>query len=570
MFSKKTLNEFKALMEQWQRHSSAQYEKSEFEEKTTSSGIKLKPVYTPNDIKDIGPKDIGLPGEYPYTRSTNLRGYQDVPWMMSQTIGFGGGENSRKRWEFLRKSGMRERIGGEEQIMRLNLTVDSPTWCGYDPDDPPSRGRIGGCGVSISTLEDMELLLGGLPLEKIRITFIVQDTTMAVAALYITYAERRGYNQKDLLLADSNQLYRQWHCGEAAFPPEAAMKLLVEYINYRVKHMPQGRYLLVPGYNVGEAGATPVQELAFSLLTAMATAEECVRAKLDLDDVLPGFTYHCNIGPDFFEAIAKIRAYRRMWAKIFKERFDCKAPKALKVSIHAHDSGAALTAQEPLNNIVRTTLGTLAGVLSDVDSLTPCAYDEALGLPTEEASRISLTTQLIIYHETGIPSVVDPLGGSYYVEWLTNKIEEEAWKLIEKVGKLGGFMKCWKSGWLRAEIERSAYEWHDGLASGRNTKVGVNKYCIENDHKEMSVFEGDPELEEVVIERVRRFKTKRDNAKIKNVLDRLKGTTKEFIENWPRSCGILMPAILNAARADATVGEIQIILREVCGYGYFP
>ncbi len=570
MFDEKTLKKVKDLSEEWDEECSKSYGDREFNEATTGSGIKLKPVYTPVDINDVDFAEIGLPGVYPYTRGPELRGYQAQPWMMRLGFGFGTGKETHQRWEHLRKIGMRKHVGMDEEeelFPYFNMLIDLPTQHGYDADDPEARGKVGELGVSFSTVEDMGLLFDGLPLDKIGMTFILNDPALVTTALYVTYAERRGYAPEVLRMNASHVMYRQWFWDERAFPPENAHKLMVENINYRIKHIPQHWHTNISGYNPGEAGATPVQEVAFDLACARAIVADCVKAGLDSNDVARGFYYHSHVGLDLFEEVAKIRAFRRMWAKIFKEQFGCTDPRALGVTVFPQTAGLALTRQEPLNNIIRATIATLATVLAGVDSVWTSSYDEAYCIPTEEAAQIAVRTHQIIYHETNIPNVVDPLGGSYYLEWLTNKIEEEAWKLLDKVEELGGYIQCWKTGWMRAEIIRSANEYQSAIDRSEKVIVGVNKYRLEEPQR-IQVFEVDPGVEQEAIERIKEFKAKRDNAKTQQALAHLRETTGRFLKDWPGSCGTLMPAILDAVRADATLGEVQRVLREVCGHVY--
>ncbi len=572
MFGEEVLNKIKALEEQWQRDCAELYKEREFKEMTTGHArIPLKPVYTPLDIANIDFEDIGLPGEYPYTRGTNLRGYQAQPWMMRIGFGFGAGKDTRERWEHLRKVGMRLHIGteqGEEEFPKFNILHDLPSQRGYDPDHPEAQGKVGQCGISVSTVRDMELLCEGLPLDKINITFIVLEPSLVFTAMYVTYAERQGYPPEVLRMETPHWPYGQWFCDVTAFPPENALKLMVENINYRIKHMPLTHHTSITGYNPGEAGANPIQEIAFLLAFAIEITEACVKAGLDPDDIAPRYYYHAHFGIDLFEGIAKLRAQRRMWAKVFKNRFGCKKPQSLKVVAFPQTSGLILSAQEPLNNVIRSTITTLGLVLAGVDGVWTSSYDEAYCIPSEEAAQIAVRTQQILYHETNIPSVVDPLGGSYYLEWLTNKMEEESWKLLEEVEKRGGAFKCWETGWLRRELERSANEWHASFRQGEKVMVGVNKYRLEEESCEIEVFEVDPGVEEEAIARVRRFREERDNQKVKEALAELTEVTERFIEEWPKSCGTLMPAILNAARANCTLGEMQGVLKEVCGHGY--
>ncbi len=320
---------------------------------------------------------------------------------------------------------------------------------------------------------------------------------------------------------------------------------------------------------MGEAGATPVQEMAFNLAHTMTSMEECIRVGLDPDGVAPKFIGHPHVGLNFFEEIAKFRATRRLWAKIFKEKFGCQKPESLQYRVFAaQTAGVELTAQEPLNNIIRTTIMALACMLADIEGAWIASYDEALGIPTEEAVQIAVRTYQILSEETDVPHVIDPLGGSYYIEWLTNKMEEETNKLLKEIEDRGGYLKCWESGWLRGEVEKSAYERLQGLQSGKKVKVGVNKYRAEEAPK-VKAFRPPREVEQKAIEKVKRYRQKRDNRKTEEALARVREAAISVDRDWPKSCGVLMPALVEAARSGATTGEMHRILREVFGYGYY-
>lgn len=572
IFSEQTLKRVHAQEEGWQRSIEGQ-EAAELEA-TTFSGIKLKPVYSPKDITEMKPADIPLPGQYPYARGFNPLGYRAEPWAMFTGFGFSTAADTRKRWEFLRSIGATGRIGRdeEEEMASFRLFIDLPTQRGYDPDEPEARGRIGGCGISLSNMEDMKLLFDGVPLDKVCVQFIIFSPTMAAYSLYIAYAQTRGYSPIQLFMRGQNQFYTGGlHQDVVGFPPQSAIRLMTEYIYYYVKNTPRSQHTSLNNYAIGENGGNAVQQLAILMALAMAVTEECVKVGLDPDDVTPGFYTHEWGGIDLFEEVAKIRAKRRLWAKVFKERFGCKKSESLQVKFLTQTAGSLYIAQEPLNNIIRATVMALAGVLAGVDGLHVCTYDEPLCVPTEEAARIAIRTQQVLYHETSLPYVVDPLGGSYYVEWLTNKIEEDVLKYFDKMDELGGFVKCWETGWIRRELELAANERQRKIDSGEVVIVGQNKYRLPDEQQpEISLFPAwDPEIEEEAIARVRKYREQRDQWRVDATLSRFREVAEAWMENWPKSCGTLMPTVIDAFLNQATMGEVQKVLQQVCGYTYY-
>lgn len=537
---------------------------------TNRSSIDLKPIYTSSDLSGIDYKDIGLPGEYPYTRGNYSIHYQVMPLMMTQGYGFGTAEETRRRREWLAKLGSRLKVGTKEDLTVYVLTIDLPTQRGYDPDEPEARGRVGDCGLSISTVKDFEVLYDGLPLEKVLTTIIGFDSTMVLTALYSAYClDVRKETLDKLFMMCCNFYHHQWAWDTIAFQPRTAMKLETEFVKFIAENCPLTYHTNVDGYNVAEAGANPVQEAAFSLAAAVNLMEECIKAGLDPDDVAPKFMGHPHIGLSFFEEIAKLRAMRRLWAKIFKERFGCKRPESLQLKmLVAQTSGFELTAQEPLNNVIRTTIMALAGMLADIEGMWISSYDEALGIPTKEAVQVCVRTYQILHEETDISYVTDPLGGSYYVEWLTNRMEEEIMGLMKKMEEMGGYMKCWETGWIRQQVERSANERLKRLNEGKEAKIGVNRYRIE-DVPKMAAFRVSPEAEIRAIERVRKYRQERDNSRVESALTKVKEAAIAIDRDWPRSCGVLMPALIEAARSGATTGEMHRVLREVFPMGYY-
>jgi methylmalonyl-CoA mutase N-terminal domain/subunit len=558
IFSEEMLEKDKIQCENWQSQCSKLYGDSEFEA-TTKSGIRVKPAYGPTDIADISPGDLVLPGEYPYTRGTFPLRYQVRPWMNQQLLGYGLPEQTRQRMDFMTAEGQTWLPGQEA----YSIIVDITTQKGYDPGDPEARGRVGICGVSLSTVDDLAILWDGKDLRKTFVNYVAFDPSIVILAMHIVAAERRGVPQQELLGEVQNTLYRGWYFDDIMFPPRGAFKLMVELIKYCTGNMPQWNTTNIDEYEMAEAGANPVQALAFAVATYMAITEECLKAGLKPDDFLPKFFWHAGLGNDFFEEIAKFRALRRMWAKINKERFGCQDPKSLRARVFIDTLGSTMTAQQPLNNIVRTTLQTLAAAFSDATSIDTCPYDEAFNIPTEQAEMISLRTKQILLHETNIPNVTDPLGGSYYVEWLTNRVEEEAYKLIQQVEERGGYIKCWEDGWFRQEIMQTANKWRADLESGQEIVVGVNKYVVPEEQV-VPLFEYPTEAEEIAIERVKAHKQRRDNARTKAALNGL----REEAERVDRGDGYLMPALIEAARAEATLREMMDVLREVFGWGY--
>ena len=567
MFSKKVEDENKIMEEEWEKQYSIMMDKLKA---INRSGIELKPSYTPTDIKGMDYKDIALPGQYPFTRGNYPFHYQVMPLMMMHGYGFGTAEETLMRREWLSRLGSRLKVGTEDDLTVCIFTMDLPTQRGYDPDEPGARGRVGDCGMSLSTIKDMEAIFEGLPLEKVLTTFIGFDASMILVALYAAYCKYIRKEPLDkLYMLCCNLFHHQWFWDSAAFPPETAMKLETEFVKFIVETCPMSYPGVVDGYNVAEAGATPVQEAAFSIVAAVSLMEECVKAGLDPDKVASRFIGHPHISLNFFEEIAKLRAMRKVWAKILKERFGCKRPESLQLKfLDAQTAGFDLTAQEPLNNIIRTTIMALAGMLADVEGMWVSSYDEALGIPTEEAVQVAVRTYQILHEETDIPHVTDPLGGSYYIEWLTTRMEEEIMGLMKKMEDLGGYMKCWQTGWIRQQVEKSANERLKKLNEGKEAKIGVNKYRIEEVPK-MTAFRVPPEVELKAIERVKKYRQGRDNSRVESALAKVKEAAIAIDRDWPRSCGVLMPALIEAARCEATAGEMHCILRDIFGFGYY-
>jgi methylmalonyl-CoA mutase N-terminal domain/subunit len=571
MLEKEALAHIERLKNIWEKECHEKVRIENNRTPTNASGIELKPVYSPLDIEGVEFKNIGFPGVHPFTRGAAPLGYRELPWMMRTGFGYGTGKDTKERWEYLKKLGMRLHVGREDsesEYPKFNLLTDLPHQRGYDADDIEARGRVGDCGLSVSTIADLDLLFDDLPLDKLNVTFITFDPTLTLTAMYAVYAQQRGYNISQLKMQTPHILYGQWNWDTISFPPENALKMMVENINFRVKNMPLALHTSISGYNMVQCGATPVQEVAFTIAVAMAILDECCKVGLDPNEVAARFWYHAHLGMDIFEEVSKIRAWRRLWAKIIEERYGCTDPRALSIFVSSMTGGLSCPAQEPLNNIIRLTILTLAGVLAGADGIWTASYDEALAIPSKESVQLAVRTQQILYHETNIPAVTDPLGGSYYVESLTAEIENKAYELIDKIEELGGAFKCWASGWLRMELERSANEWQAKINSGQNVVVGVNKYRLDKDTQKVNVFKHDPSYEQNAVNRVKHFKANRDTRQVEMALEGLSNTTEKFLVEWPVSCGTLMPSIIKAVKANATHGEIQGVLKKKCGYGY--
>ncbi|MDO8785065.1 MAG: acyl-CoA mutase large subunit family protein, partial [Syntrophales bacterium] len=449
-------------------------------------------------------------------------------------------------------------------------TIDLPTQRGLDPDDPAARGRVGECGMSISTTHDYEALLDGVPLEKALVIIIGFDNVIPLLSLYAAYVlDTRKDDLSKTFHICCNLFHHQWFWDSAAFPPRTAMKLQVELIKWFTKNCPRSYPGVIDGYNVAEAGAPPVLEVAFNLANTIELMNHCIKAGLDPDEVASRIWGHPHISMKFYEEIAKFRASRRLWAKIMKERFGCSKPEALTYkAMVAQTGGSELPAIEVHNNIIRCTIMAMAGMLGDVEGMWISSFDEALGIPAEEAAQVAVRTYQILGEETDIPYVTDPFGGSYFMECLTNNIEEEVLKLLKKMDDMGGYLKCWESGWIRGEVERGGNERLRKIDKGEWVKVGLNKYRVE-EVSPVRAFRCSEEAEKKAVARVKQYRTDRDQEKTKKALSKVREAAERIEKSWPESCGELFNACVEAARAKATAGEMHRILREVFGYGYY-
>jgi len=537
------------LIDEWQQACRRRYERGEEKlEICSESGIPLKPVYTCEDIQGMSDDELGMPGVYPYTRGADPLGFRFEPIKEFMFFGFGLPEDTRKRMDMFLNT-----PGGGQMI----IAVDMPTYYGYDPDHPISRGRVGQCGTSVCNVEDLEKLFEGVSLDKVRIGINTPFAGAPMLALYLVYAETRGYEPDQLRGDTGNRMGKAMWGFHPCFPAEKSVKIIVEVSRFVLSNMPGWSSLRLDGYTSREQGGNAIQELAFLLAFSICVTERVVEAGLSADNFLSRMGVKLNGGIDFFEEIAKFRAFRKLWAKINREKFDCKDPKALCLDAIVQTGGVTLTAQQPLNNIVRVTVETLAAVLGGIRFVDPCTYDEALSIPSEQGETIALRTGQILFHEANVRNVADPLAGSYYVEHLTRSIEEGVYNVLNEIEKRGGAIKCWEDGWFRQQIEAEAYKWKTMVDKKEKIVVGVNEYVMENE-VEVPLFQVDPSVEEVMVKRLRAYKNKRDSNKLDKSLKRLRDIA-------PLD-GQLMPGLIEAAKAGATLGEMMDVLRGVYGW----
>ncbi|HDI01303.1 MAG TPA: methylmalonyl-CoA mutase [Candidatus Bathyarchaeota archaeon] len=557
MFDERFLSQLERELERWERETVPKWlsrlpeRKKEF---VTTSGITIKRLYTPLDIagKDYM-QDLGFPGEYPFTRGIHATMYRARIWTMRQFSGYGTAEDTNKRFKYLIKEGE----------TGLSIAFDYPTIMGYDSDHPLARGEVGVCGVAIDTLKDFEILFDGIPMDKVTTSMTINGPTIPILSMYIATAEKQGVPQECLGGTVQNDMLKEF-IGQKLiiWPPEPSVKLVVDVIEYCAKHMPRWNPISISGYHIREAGSTAVQELAFTLADGIAYVEKCLERGMNVDDFAPRLSFFFAAHNNFFEEVAKFRAARRMWARIMKERFGAKKPRSMWMRMHVQTSGATLTAQQPVNNVIRVTIQCLAAVLGGAQSIHTNSFDETLCLPTEEAVRVALRTQQIIAYESGVADVVDPLGGSYFVEWLTDEVEERAWRYIDRIDSMGGMVRAIEKGYPQREVASAAYRYQRGVDTGEIPIVGVNCYEVppEEDWVPIDpawVVKRAKEYEERQLERLRRVKAERNQAKVEERLDALRRAAEKG-EN-------VFPYVLEAVKAYATLGEICGVLREVYG-----
>ncbi|MFZ0800507.1 MAG: methylmalonyl-CoA mutase family protein [Terriglobales bacterium] len=514
----------------------------------TSSHIPVRPFYTPADFAAWDyDRDVGYPGEFPYTRGVQATMYRGRLWTMRQYAGMGDAEESNRRYKYLLANG----------TTGLSVAFDLPTQIGLDSDNPLAMGEVGKVGVAVDSIEDMQRLFDGIDLTRISTSMTINATASILLALYVAVARRQGMDIRKLSGTVQNDVLKEYIArGTYIYPPQQAMRIITDLFAWTNENVPEWNTISISGYHMREAGSTAVQEVAFTLGNGIAYVEAAIRAGLDVDKFAPRLSFFFNAHSNFLEEVAKFRAARRMWAKIMRDRFKAKNPKSWMLRFHTQTAGSTLTAQQPENNIVRTAIQAMAAVLGGTQSLHTNSFDEALALPTEASARIALRTQQVIAFESGAPQTVDPLAGSYYVESLTNEIEKRAVDYLEKIEAMGGMLKAIERGYVQQEIQNAAYEYQQAVDRQEAVVVGVNRFQIEQEHA-VPIQRIDPALEPRQVERLRALRAKR-NAETWQ-------TAIRAVEDTARSGENLMPRILAAVEANATVGEISDAMRKVYG-----
>ncbi|MGD2205472.1 MAG: methylmalonyl-CoA mutase family protein [Anaerolineae bacterium] len=518
--------------------------RSEFQ---TESGIPVERLYTPEDIKVEYVDDLGFPGQYPFTRGVQPTMYRGRFWTMRQYAGFGSASETNERYKYLLEQGQ----------TGLSVAFDLPTQIGYDSDDPIAAGEVGKVGVAISSLEDMERLFDGIPLDKVSTSMTINAPATVLLAMYVAVGKKQGVDPSELRGTVQNDILKEYIArGTYIYPPGPSMRLITDLFRYCHDHVPRWNTISISGYHIREAGSTAVQEVAFTLANAVAYVQAALDAGLDVDDFAPRLSFFFNAHNNLLEEVAKFRAARRLWARIMRERFGAQNPRSWRLRFHTQTAGSMLTAQQPENNVVRVTLQALAAVLGGTQSLHTNSRDEALSLPTEQSVQIALRTQQIIAHESGVADSVDPLAGSYLIEEWTDKIEQQARDYIDKIDALGGALKAIEQGYVQREIQESAYRWQLAVDQGDKVIVGINRYEVEEE-LELDLLRVDPAVGERQAARLQALRARRDAETVSAALSRL--------EQSARGDENLLPLILNAVEAYATLGEICGVMRRVFG-----
>jgi methylmalonyl-CoA mutase N-terminal domain/subunit len=514
----------------------------------TDSGIEIEALYNSNDLADWNPDArLGSPGEAPYTRGVYSSMYTGRLWTMRQYSGFGNAEDTNERFEFLLNAGQ----------TGLSCAFDLPTQMGYDSDHARAEGEVGKVGVAIDSMADMRLLLAGLPLDKVTTSMTINSTAAILLLMYELVAEENGVASDQIGGTIQNDLLKEYIArGTYIYPPRQSMRVITDIFGYCAENIPNWNMISISGYHIREAGSTAVQEIAFTLANAIAYVQAAVDAGLDVDDFAPRLSFFWNGHNNFFEEVAKFRASRRMWYRIMTERFGAQNPKSTMLRFHTQTGGSTLTAQQPMNNVVRVGLQALAAVLGGTQSLHTNGYDEALSLPTEEAARMALRTQQIIGYESGVTDTPDPLAGSYFVESLTDEVEQLAWEYIERIDEMGGAVAAIEVGFQMDEIEQAAYDYTKSIDDDERAIVGVNRFTMD-DEPEPELIPVDPKLESDQVARLRAYKANRDSTAVESSLASVKAAA-QGTDN-------MLYSMKDALRADATLGEISDALREVFG-----
>lgn len=506
-------------------------------------------LYTPLDIEDFDyDEKLGFPGQYPFTRGVQPTMYRGRLWTMRAYAGFATAEETNARYKYLLEAGQ----------TGLSVAMDLPTQIGLDSDHELSHGEVGKVGVAIDSLADMEALFDGIPLDKVSTSMTINGPAAVLLAMYVAVAEKQGVKPEALKGTIQNDILKEYIArGTYIFPPRPSMRLITDTFEYCSKNIPKWNTISVGAYHIREAGASEVQEIAFAFANAMAYIDAAIKAGQKVDDFAPGISWIFTAGLDFFGEVAKFRAARRLWARIMKERYGASVPKAQMLRVHVHTAGSVLTAQQPLNNVVRITWQALSAVLGGIQSMACCAYDEAIALPTEESATLALRTQQLLAYESGVTDTIDPLAGSYYIETLTDKIEKEAYDYIDKIDCMGGAVAAIEQGYMQQEMAAHAYEYQHEVELGKRTVIGVNKFNDSKKLAEQDVLTADLSVGERQIARLEKMKAARDNEAVKAALEKLREAAKGT-EN-------LMPYLIDAVKTYATLGEICGVLREEFG-----
>ncbi|MEX0800740.1 MAG: methylmalonyl-CoA mutase family protein [Dehalococcoidia bacterium] len=514
----------------------------------TTSGRPIRRVYDPADLPDLDyERDLGNPGDYPYTRGVHATGYRGKPWTMRMFAGFGAAEETNARFKYLLSQGQ----------SGLSIAFDLPTLMGYDSDAPEAEGEFGKCGVGVSSLQDMETLLDGIPLAGITTSMTINSPAAVMWAMYIAAAEKKGVPRQKLAGTLQNDILKEFIAQkEYIFPPQPSMRLVVDTIEFGTREMPLWNTISISGYHIREAGATAVQELAFTLADGFEYVRWSLDRGLDVDEFAPRLSFFFNCHNDFFEEVAKFRAARRIWAHEMRDRFGAKNPRSWWLRFHTQTAGVSLTAQQPEVNLIRTAIQALAAVMGGTQSLHTNAMDEALALPSEKAARLALRTQQVIAHESGVASTVDPLGGSFFTESLTKETEDDAYAYFRRIEDIGGVIPAIESGFFQREIAEASYRYQRELDTRERVMVGVNEYVLD-EPVEIPILQMNPRGEEQAVERLRRLRRERDNREAARCLKALEAACRGQ-EN-------VMPPLLDAVNAYCTLGEICDVMRGVFG-----
>ncbi len=551
MFDQKTLEKIKAGKDKWEEGPVKKTTTKSPERHpvfTTISGTPVERLYTPNDIAGMDyDRDLGFPGQFPYTRGVQPTMYRGRFWTMRQYAGFGSAKDTNERYRYLLQQGQ----------TGLSVAFHLPTQAGYDSDHPLSMGEVGKVGVAIDSIEDMKVLFNGIPLDKVSTSMTINAAATVLLGMYLAIAEEQGVTWDKVSGTVQNDVLKEIICrGQYIYPPKPTMRLTVDLIEFCQKNVPKWNTISISGYHIRESGSTAAQEMAFTIADGIAYAQACVDRGLDVDSFGPRLSFFFNAFTNVLEEVAKFRAARRYWAKVMRDRFGAKDPRSMMLRYHVQTGGVTLTAQQPLNNIVRVALQTYATALGGAQSLHTNSYDEALCLPTQQAVTVALRTQQIVAEESGATDTVDPLAGCYYVEAMTDKIEAEIDEYIKKIDAMGGTLVAIEQGFIQKEIQNSAYRFQKEIESGERAYVGINKYIMD-EPPPTDLLKVDMKVGEVEAAKLKKLRAERDQAAWKNALDKLREVSKTN-EN-------VMPTVIEAVKAKATVGEICDVWREVFG-----